>query len=127
LGLWYIDINVNVHLLYGFGITFGAMIGREGLYPYVGGGLVSPPASISITWSPYDPTPAWNKGIQIGIPKLWVGGQKGYSYENCQDYWEVGFATPGVTVTEFYVWGPVNYTWEVPDIPNTDRGPIIYW
>ena len=40
LGLRYFDINVNINLLYGFGVTFGAMIGRQGPYPCFGEGLV---------------------------------------------------------------------------------------
>ena len=62
LGLWYIDINVNVG--WWGGGTGGVMINHTGFYPYAGGGFVTPGGSASITWSPCDPTPGWNAGFQ---------------------------------------------------------------
>ncbi|MBI5057977.1 MAG: hypothetical protein HZB61_15310 [Nitrospirae bacterium] len=41
LGLWYVDVNVS--LGYWGGGTGGVLIGSEGIYPYAGGGVVSPP------------------------------------------------------------------------------------
>lgn len=108
LGLWYIDINVSV----GFwgGGTGGIMISPEGIYPYAGGGVVSPPGGVSITWSPSDPTTGWNVGLQAGY---WAGGQVGYGFgEGGGPFWEVGFATPGASLTGYYVWEPWKWPWK---------------
>jgi RHS repeat-associated protein len=116
LGLWYIDINVSLGII--LGGTGGVMIGPNGIYPYLGGGVVIP-SGISFTFSPCDPTPGWNEGLQIGLP-WFVGGQGGYSYKTNRYFWEAGIVTPGGSFTDYYVWGPykVNYRWEVPDIPQ---------
>ena len=87
------------------------MIGQEGIYPYLGGGIVLTPG-FSVTWSPSNPTTDWNEGLQIGIPKIWVGGHIGYSYKVDAYFWEVGFATPGVSFTDFYVWDPWKWPWK---------------
>lgn len=109
LGLWYIDINLSYGSV--LGVTGGIMIGKEGVYPYFGGGIVLAPG-FSITWSPSNPTTGWNEGLQFGIPKIWVGGQRGYSYKTDEYFWEVGFSSPGVTFTDFYVWSPWKWPWE---------------
>jgi RHS repeat-associated protein len=121
LGLWCVDINVFVGEI--LGVTFGVMIGPEGIHPYLGGGW-GYPSGFAITFSPSDPVPGWNEGIQVGIPipgtKVSVGGQFGYSHNNCQYYWEVGYVSPGISITDFYVWGPYRFnpTFELSDIPN---------
>jgi RHS repeat-associated protein len=75
LGLWYIDTNVTVG--YWLGFTGGIMVNDEGIYPYIGGGLVTPGVSPSVTYSSYDPATGWNIGLQGGY---WGGGQAGYSF-----------------------------------------------
>jgi RHS repeat-associated protein len=108
LGLWYIDINGS--LGYWGGGTGGVMINKEGIYPYVGGGIVSPPGGIAVTWSPSNPTPGWNIGFQGGY---WGGGQVGYGFpKDGGKYGEIGFVTPGVSLTPFYVWEPWKWPWK---------------
>ncbi len=102
LGLWYIDINISFG--YGIGITGGTLICPGGIYPYAGGGIVSPPGGVSVTWSPSNPIPGWNVGLQGGY---WGGGQIGYGFgKGGGSFWEVGFVTPGGSFTGYYVWGP---------------------
>jgi len=99
LGLWYIDVNVS--LGYWGGATGGIMFSPEGISPYIGGGIVSPPGGFSLTWSQSDPVPGWNVGLQGGF---WGGGQIGYSYgEGGGPFWEIGFVTPGFSLTYYYV------------------------
>ena len=99
LGLWY--VNINGTLGYGIGITGGVMINNNGIYPYVGAGLTTPPGSVAITWSPSNPSPGWNESLQGGF---WVGGQIGHSKSGWSG--EGGFVTPGVSLTGYNVWGP---------------------
>ncbi len=58
LGLWYIDLNVSVG--YWGGVTGGVLLSPEGMYPYLGVGVVSPPGGIVITWSPDDRIQGFN-------------------------------------------------------------------
>lgn len=107
-GLWYIDINVS--LGYWGGGTGGIIISSEGISPYAGGGVVSPPGGVAVTWSPSDPTPGWNVGLQGGY---WGGGQIGYSFgEDGELFWEGGFVTPGLSLTGYYVWDPWKWPWK---------------
>lgn len=102
LGLWYVDVNVS--LGYWGGGTAGVLVNNSGVYPYAGGGIVSPPGGISVTWSPSDPTTGWNVGLQGGY---WGGGQVGYGFgEGGGPFWEGGFVTPGGSLTGYYVWDP---------------------
>lgn len=108
LGLWYIDINVS--LGYIGGGTGGIMIGSEGIYPYGGGGAMTPPGGVSVTWTPADPSPGWNVGLQGGY---WGGGQIGYSFgEGGGPFGEVGFVTPGASLTGYYVGEPWKWPWK---------------
>ena len=60
-----------------------------------------------MTWSPYDPSTGWNVGLQGGY---WGGGQGGYSFgDDGGWFWEIGFVTPGGSLTGFYV-----FKWEWP-------------
>jgi hypothetical protein len=117
LGLWYVDFNVNVGL--GLGVTFGVMIGSDGqLHPYLGGGFMSGPgASLTLAPGPQQPTPGWNWGVQAGIWGGWqVGnipnlpdrarriGERQDSKPNPGPYIEIGFVTPGISGTWYYVW-----------------------
>ena len=102
-GLWYIDLNMS--LGYVGGITGGALISPAGMQLYLGGGLMSPPGGIAITWSPSNPTTGWNAGLQGG---MWLGGQGGYGFgEGGGWFGEGGFATPGASLTGYYVWEPI--------------------
>ena len=109
LGLWYIDINVA--LGYWGGVTGGILIGPKGIYPYGGGGVISPPGGISVTLSPMDPTTGWNVGLQGGY---WVGGQVGYGFgEGGGPFVEGGFVFPlGGSITIYYVWDPWEWPWQ---------------
>jgi len=99
-GLWYIDFGGSIG--YWGGVTFGLMIGSEGVDVYFGGGGVSPYGGFSITWAPYDnPTLAWNTAFQIGY---WGGGQGGYGFGDDDWFWEVGLVSPGASLAGFYVW-----------------------
>ena len=102
LGLWYIDINVSGG--YGIGGTAGVMINDTGIYPYAGGGVATPGASVSTTWSPNNPTPGWNFGVQ--------GSSGGYAGQIGIDskggsFGEFGAGGPsGVFGGVYYVFGP---------------------
>jgi len=113
-GLWYIDINVSG----GFfgGVTAGLMCNGSGLYPYFGGGLVTPGAGASITVSPSTPSSGWNIGLQ---GQGGVAGQVGYSFgEDCGGwFWEGGGGwPPGASLTGYYVWGP--FLGSKPKVPD---------
>jgi len=102
LGLWYIDINGSFG--WWLGGTGGALISSDGIRFYAGGGIVSPPGGVAVTWSPSNPTTGWNVGFQGGY---WGGGQVGYSFGKGGGwFWETGFVTPGVSLTGYYVWDP---------------------
>jgi len=102
LGLWYIDFNFNIGSL--GGITFGIIVNDKGVHPYAGGGLMSSPG-VAVTWSPCEPVEGKIVALQVGS---WVGGQYGdLSSESDIESWEVGFVTPGVSLTAFHVFGNV--------------------
>ncbi len=102
LGLWYVDINVSGGYIGGG--TAGVMINDTGIYPYIGGGLSTPGVSVSTTWSPNDPTPGLNVGLQ--------GSGGGYAGQigidpNGNPFVEVGAGGPsGVFGGAYYVFGP---------------------
>lgn len=102
-GLWYIDLNLS--LGWGVGLTGGVLINPQGMWPYLGGGGMSPPGGLSITWSPGDPCHGLNSGLQAGAL---IGFQRGYSVRSHDWFWEIGFMTPGYSLTGYYVWGPIN-------------------
>jgi len=81
------------------------MINNTGIYPYFGGGVVTPGAGASITWSPSTPTTGWNVGLQ---GQAGVAGQVGYGFgDNGGWFWEVGGGwPPGASLTGYYAWGP---------------------
>ncbi len=106
LGLWYIDINVSGG--YWGGGTGGLLIAPEGIYPYLGGGLVSPFGGFSLTWSPQSPSTGWNYGV---IGGFWIGWGWGYSKVGGA-YWEIGFKTPGGSGTGYYVYDPWKWPWQ---------------
>lgn len=89
------------------------MINDTGIYPYLGGGFVTPVVSGSITFSPSDPTTGWNVALQGGY---WGGGQVGYGFgQGGGFYWEGGVVSPGASLTAFYVFGPFKFR---PDGPS---------
>ena len=75
------------------------MIGPEGIYPYLRGGIVLPPGlpAPAITFSPGDASEGWNRGTQMGFPipvgglfghpeiSIPIGGQVGWTYESRSD------------------------------------------
>lgn len=91
LGLWYIDINISGGW-WGVGITGGVLIGPGGTYPYVGGGVMTPGITGSVTGSPSDITPGFNVGLQGQCPGL--AAQGGWSFGDGGG----GFAEGGVGV-----------------------------
>jgi len=103
LGLWYYDVNVSLGKW--IGATGGFIIGPQGIYPYLGGGFVSPPGGITVTWSPYDVTTGWNVAVQ---PVSNIAFQYGYSFgEGGGKFWEIGVGLPpGLSLTGFYVFQP---------------------
>jgi len=108
LGLWYIDINAS--LGYWGGGTWGVMIGPRGIYPYAGGGAVTPWGGVALTWSPQNPTPGWNVGLQAGY---WIGFQRGYTFGKEGGWFtEFGFVTPGASLTGYHVWDPWKWPWK---------------
>jgi RHS repeat-associated protein len=103
LGLWYIDINISGGFI--LGITGGIQINSSGVYPYLGGGLVTPGVGSSITWSPSDPAPGqWSAALQGQAGPAWQGG---YSFGDNGDWFqEVGAGFPaGASLTGFYTFG----------------------
>ena len=64
-----------------------------------------------MTWSPSDPTPGWNVGVQ-GV--FGVAGQYGYSFgEGGGQFWEIGIGwPPGGSLTGYYVWEPWKWPWK---------------
>lgn len=101
LGLWYVDVNVSGGNIAGG--TAGVMINDTGIYPYVGGGLTTPGVSVSTTWSPNNPTPGLNVGLQ--------GSGGGYAGQigidaNGNSFVEIGAGGPsGVFGGAYYVFG----------------------
>jgi len=107
LGLWYIDMNISGGFWLGF--TGGILISPSGVYPYVGGGIVTPGVGGSVTWSPSDPTTGWYVGIQ---GQAGLAGQVGYGFgKGGSWFWEVGVGGGyptlfGGSITGYYVFGP---------------------
>jgi len=80
------------------------MVNAEGAYPYFGGGVMTGPG-VAVTYSPYDPTPGKSVALQAGFGG---GGQFGdLDPESDIEYWEVGFTTPGASLTAFHVFGNI--------------------
>ena len=101
-GLWYIDFNITIGL--GGGITAGIIVNDKGAHPYFGGGIMTGPGA-SVTFSPYDPIEGKTVALQAGY---WGGGQYGdLSSESDIEFWEVGFVTPGASLTGFHVFGNI--------------------
>jgi len=102
-GSGYFDVNVSVGFL--AGVTGGLQIDRQGrLYPYIGGGVVTPGVSGSLTFSASNPSRGWQAGLQFTL----VGAvQYGLSLETGERFSEYGIGGPiGASLTEYYVFGP---------------------
>jgi RHS repeat-associated protein len=108
-GLWYVDFNVSGGNW--LGVTAGVMVNDSGVYPYVGGGVVTPGVGGSITYSQSDPTPGWNVGLQ---GQAGVAGQVGYGFGDGGGwFYEYGVGwPPGASLTGYYVFGPFPYPGE---------------
>jgi RHS repeat-associated protein len=103
LGLWYIDLNISAG--FGLGVTGGVLFNNTGIYPYFGGGIVTPGGGGSLTWSPNDPGPGWNAGVQA---QYGAAAQFGYGFgPKGGPFGEYGVGwPPGGAITGYYVWGP---------------------
>ena len=101
LGLWYIDVNVSGGW-WGIVGTGGVIFSDQGIYYYGGGGIGTPGLSGGLTWSPLDPTPGLNFGVQGGGLLGIFGGQVGRDLQG-NPFWEVGFVSPGAAGTAFYI------------------------
>jgi RHS repeat-associated protein len=132
LGLWYIDINITGGFI--FGVTGGLQINSSGVYPYLGGGLVTPGVSASVTGSLQDPSPeTWSIGLQAAdVITVQVGRTVGSEGE-----WFLeggGGFPPGASLTTFYTFpslesmlgssGSASYSPDV-TISPTDPGGYI--
>jgi RHS repeat-associated protein len=108
-GLWYIDFNFSGG--WWGGITIGFVIGSEGIYKYVGAGVVTPGISGSIMWSPQSPTSGWNIS---GGGVCGIGFQGGYSIgKGGSRFWEIGIGWfPGGGATVYYVSKPWMWPWK---------------
>ena len=107
LGLWYIDVNFGVGW-WGAVATGGLIFSDKGLYYYVGGGVGTPGPAGAVTWSPFDPTPGWNFGVQVPVYGVF-GGQGGTDLQG-NLFVEGGIVSLGAAGTAFYV-QPI---WESP-------------
>lgn len=83
----------------GFG---GLQSGSKGYYPYIGGGVVSPGPSASLTLGKGEPTPGWSATVQGCFG---VCGGVGAGKDNLSP--EGGVGTPGLTIGAYYTFGPV--------------------
>jgi len=79
------------------------MLVEDGYYPYFGYGAMSGPG-MAVTTSSSDPSEGWNIGLlQAGY---FVGGQFGLVEDDYKAPWwfgELGFTTPGISVTRYFV------------------------
>jgi RHS repeat-associated protein len=103
-GLSYVDINISGGFIVGF--TAGLQINGSGVYPYIGGGLVTPGIGGSVTYSQSDPAPGeWSVGAQGQFLAAYQGGR---SFGPNGDYFqEIGAGIPpGGSLTAFYTFPP---------------------
>jgi RHS repeat-associated protein len=105
-GLGYYDFNVSAG--FGLGITFGAFYDPDSgeVHPYLGGGLMTPGASVCISASQEDISPdQWSGQLQVEVgPAFGAVGYGGGSW-----FGEVGagwgFPVPGgASLTGYYTW-----------------------
>ena len=111
----YLDFNLGVGLPTAFGFTGGVIFGEKGLYPYIGGGVVTPGLSVSLTYSKCKVS----EGLYYGIQgELGIAGQTGVSATKSEDFWEKGVGTFGGAVTVFYILPPINIMLPEPSPAN---------
>jgi hypothetical protein len=108
-GLEYVDVNITG----GPGIvgTAGYQFNDEGVAGYVGGGIGTPGAGVSISYSDDEITPGLSVGVNVGGPGF--AAQIGYSFgkdvlrdEGVEGvFTEVGIGggTPGAAITAAWV------------------------
>ena len=102
----YVDINFSFGTKWFLGATGGVVLSNRGVFPYIGGGIVTPGPSGAVTGSPFEPTPGWNVGLQ---GTFILSGQVGVD-KNRDLFWEVGFGGPaGAALTGYYIFGPFPY------------------
>lgn len=89
------------------GVVFGVMIGSDGPYPYVGGGMVG--TGTSATFSVYSPSAGLSVAIQATLATGLLPGptfQAGYTI-GAGEFWEAGVGWPaGLGMTSFYAISP---------------------
>jgi len=115
LGLEYLDLNVSFGFPFLLGFTGGIMWNKEGISPYIGGGIMNPGLGASLTWSPNDISPGVSVGVQVA---LILAGQGGYAFgKDCAPgsfFGEIGmggsfpFLFSG-SFTGYYVFGPYSF------------------
>lgn len=80
------------------------------IYPYIGGGFMTPGFSMAVTWGPSEPTPGLNVA---GTLAPYGAYQRGYAWGKDGSggwYSEAGGAyPPSASLTAFWVW-----EWQVP-------------
>jgi len=96
----YVDINVSYGTLYYFlGPTGGVLIDDQGLYPYVGGGFISPGPSAMVSYSSDRVSGGLNGQLQGGPVSIGMD-EAGNTFQ------ELGIPTgPSASATVFYVFG----------------------
>jgi len=89
----------------GGGFTGGVQINWSGVYPYFGGGWMSPGFGGAVSYSPSAPSVGYNLAIQ---GQYGIAGQFGYGFGNNGGLsWAAGIGwPPGISFTGFNVWGP---------------------
>jgi RHS repeat-associated protein len=106
LGLWYIDAGGSFGFGNGTGVVGGLFIGPDGIFPYYGGGYMTPGPGGSLMWSPGSPSPGcWSTQVGGGY---WLGGAAGYG--GGSGFWEVGLSTPGASWVDYYT-GDALFKW----------------
>ena len=80
------------------------------LYPYFGGGFMTPGFSSAATRSNSEPVTGLNVGVQFGIG---VGLQIGYSFgKGGGGFDEEGVVSPRASATAFWVW-KLPWRWQI--------------
>lgn len=109
----YYDLNFGIGVpLFGIplGVTFGGMLHGNRIYPYFGGGAMTPGFTFLFTGSPNNPAPGYYGAFQA---QAGAGFQVGTNLQDVRDYfWEVGggwgFPSPvGASLTGYKVFQPI--------------------
>ena len=104
----YVDASVTVGVAYArtVGFTTGVMFAKEAYFAYLGPAAMFPTGGPSFTRSEFSTASSgWNIALQGSI---WLTVQVGYSFGS-GPFLEYGSGTPGVSLSAFYVAGPLGY------------------